>query len=271
MATDVPKHAGPSPGFLALVYTALFGLGLLYVVWFSADALLFPGPWIPGETLTAYFEAHAHALQRCGFYEFGAAIPLGLFTAAIVSRLRFLGVRAAGVHIALFGGLMAALDLALSSLLLWVMAHPDVADSGAVRALYHAAFAIGGVGYSVPFGLLVAGVSLSAGTAGLLPKWLVGVGLVIAACGEISWFGLVDDQTLFLQPLTRYAGFLWMIAAGFMLPRQAPTELVSRDIFPVLETPSALAHSGGHLRETISYTNSTTSRATSTATMTSRE
>jgi hypothetical protein len=29
----------------------------------------------------------------CAFLQFGSAIPLGLFTGAIVSRLQFLGVR----------------------------------------------------------------------------------------------------------------------------------------------------------------------------------
>jgi hypothetical protein len=40
----------------------------------------------------------------CAFLEFGAAIPLGIFTATMVSRLQFLGVRAAGAQIGFFGG-----------------------------------------------------------------------------------------------------------------------------------------------------------------------
>jgi hypothetical protein len=49
--------------------------------------------------------------------------PLGLFTATMASR-QFLGVRAAGAHIALFGGWMAAFNIATSTLVLWVMAYP---------------------------------------------------------------------------------------------------------------------------------------------------
>ncbi|MGD0941721.1 MAG: hypothetical protein ABR905_18650 [Terracidiphilus sp.] len=38
--------------------------------------------------------------------QFGAMISLGLFTAAVVSQLQLLGVRAAGVYIALLGGFL---------------------------------------------------------------------------------------------------------------------------------------------------------------------
>jgi len=146
-------------------------------------------------------------------------VPLGLFTATVVSRLRFLGARVAGVHIALFGGLMTAFNLSLSALVLWVMAYPGIAqDASVIRALYYVTFAVGGVGYSVPMGLLIAGVSVPSGFMKLLPKWLVAFGLLIAVCGELSWFSLTFPKLLFLIPLTRFPGFIWLIAAGFVLP-----------------------------------------------------
>jgi hypothetical protein len=55
---------------------------------------------------------------------------------------------------------MAAFNVALSALVLWV-AYPGIAQEVAVlRALYYVVFAIGGVGYSVPLGLLFAGISI---------------------------------------------------------------------------------------------------------------
>jgi len=52
----------------------------------------------------------------------------------------------------------------------------------------------------------------------LLPKWLVGFGLVLAVIGELSALSLVIPKALFLIPLTRFPGFIWLIAAGFALP-----------------------------------------------------
>jgi hypothetical protein len=60
-----------------------------------------------------------------------------------VSRLPFLGVRAAGAHIALFGGLMTAFNMASSGFVLWVMGHPGIAQDGRLlNALYNLGFAL---------------------------------------------------------------------------------------------------------------------------------
>src|SRR5579864_6070322 len=113
-------HAGPNPGLLAIVYTLLFIAGLYQVVTFTGGPH-FPGPWGSSDVIAAYFQGHATAALRCGFLQFGAAIPLGIFTATMVSRLQFHGIRAAGAHIALFGGLMTTFNIVASSLILWAM------------------------------------------------------------------------------------------------------------------------------------------------------
>jgi len=141
----------------------------------------------------------------CAFLQFGAAIPLGIFTATMVSRLQFLGVRAAGPYIALFGGLMTAFNIAVSALMLWVMAYPGIArETTVLRALYYLVFSIGGVGFSVPMGILIAGLSVPAAILKLLPKWLVVSGLALGIVGELSALSLIIPQALFLIQLTRF-------------------------------------------------------------------
>lgn len=61
----------------------------------------------------------------------------------------------------------------------------------------------------------------------LLPKWIVGLGLVLAIAGELSWFNLVFPQALFLIPLVRFQGFVWLIAAGLALPKTIAGETSS--------------------------------------------
>jgi hypothetical protein len=179
----------------------------------------FPGPWEPGETITAYFQRHSGQALWCAFLHFGAAIPLGLFSATAVSRLQFLGVRAAGAHIALFGGLMTSFNMAAAALILWTTAYPGIAqDTGVIRALYYLMFAFGGVGFSVPMGLLIAGLCVPAAFLRLLPGWLIVFGLVIAGVGELSWLDLITSKALPLIPLTRFPAFIWLIAAGFLMP-----------------------------------------------------
>jgi hypothetical protein len=110
--------------------------------------------------------------------------------------------------------------MAASALVLWVMAYSGIAQDAAVlRALYYLTFAFGGVGFSVPLGLLMAGVCIPAAFFKLLPKWLVVFGLVLAAIGELSALSLVIPKALFLIPLTRFPGFIWLTGAGFALPK----------------------------------------------------
>jgi len=233
-------HRGPHPGALAIIYTLLFNLGLYFVVSFrppeqltaSATAVrpYFPGPWESAQTIVAYFQNHSHSVLLCAFLQFGAAIPLGIFAATMVSRLRFVGVRASGAHIALFGVFMASLNVAISALLLWVMAYPGIADErSVVRTLYYIVFAVGGVGFSVPMGLLIAGISIPGLMMKLLPKWLDIFGLTLGVIGELSFFSLVIPSAVFLIPLTRFPSFVWLIFAGFKLPRRVGMREVTSD------------------------------------------
>jgi hypothetical protein len=89
-------------------------------------------------------------------------------------------------------------------------------------ALYYLGFGLGGPGFSVPMGLLMAGVSVTAAFMKLLPKWVVILGLILAVAGELSWLHLAYPKLLFLIPLVRFPGFIWLIAVGFLLPKRRP-------------------------------------------------
>jgi hypothetical protein len=217
------RHAGPPLGLVATIFAVLVNASLAPVSPFGAVIGVappyFPVPSASAASIEIYFATHRLPILICAVLQFGAAIPLGIFTATVVSRLRFLGVRAAGSYIALFGGLAATLNSIAAASVLWVMAHRGIAeDATLVRALYYLQFALGGPGYSVPLGLLLAGVSMTAGFMRLLPRWVVAGGLVIAVVGEISWISLFIPSATFLVPLTRFPAFVWLIAVGFALP-----------------------------------------------------
>ncbi|MEJ0033686.1 MAG: hypothetical protein WDO15_26600 [Bacteroidota bacterium] len=104
-------------------------------------------------------------------------------------------------------------------MILWTMSYPGISgDVNVLRALYYLSFAIGGVGYSVPLGLLIAGISVTSFFMKTLPKWLTISGFVLAIVGELSFLTLVNADFLPLVPLTRFPGFIWLIIAGFKLP-----------------------------------------------------
>jgi hypothetical protein len=214
----VQRHPSPPLGMVAIAFTVLFCAGLYPVMVFGGRPY-FPGPWESAQTIASFFHLRPTAVQLCAFLQFGSAVPLGVFTATVVSRLRFLGVKAAGAYIALFGGFGAAFAIASSSTVLWTMSHSGIAeDTTLTQALYFLSYGFGGPGYSVPLGLLMAGISVPLLLDRIVPRWIPILGLALAVCGELSWLNLEFPSTVLLIPLTRFPGFVWMIAVGFALP-----------------------------------------------------
>ena len=102
-------HKGPHPGMLAVLYTVLFCVGL-YPVTALYKKPYWPGPLEPASAIVPYFQTYGARVLFCLVLQLGAMICLGLFTATVVSRLRFLGARAAGAYIALLGPASRGVD-----------------------------------------------------------------------------------------------------------------------------------------------------------------
>jgi hypothetical protein len=212
----VQRHAGPS----------LFGLTIAYFAMFIASAsrlsVAFHVPHIPADAVA--FVAQNNSPIRWGsFFGLASAIPLGIFMAVSISRLRFLGVRSAGEQIAVLGGIATPMMLAGSALATWSLTRPGVAASpGAVEALQSLGFDGGGPGFAVFLGLFLAGVSVSAGMTKLIPSWLMWLGIVVAAAGELSSFTLVNFTAGYFIPVTRFLSILWMFGMALKLPTTHP-------------------------------------------------
>ena len=207
------RHAGPPLLLPALVYAVLVFLGA---------TSLGKAMGIPHDSVQHTTEALGQLRTRIAwgsFFEFASAVPLAVFMATVVSRLRFLRVRAAGEVIALTGGVVTVGMLFLSALAAWCMLRPGVADSGSVPMLQAVSFACGGPGFAVPLGLFIAGVSVTAGLYRLVPRWLMALGLVVAVACEISSFTLVYWNAAYGIPVGRFIGIVWMIGVAIALPR----------------------------------------------------
>lgn len=220
------RHPGPPLLLLALVHLLLFAASI-FAGTFLRHGAVYVNPYSSSQAVQDFFANSPQAIRVSTFFFFGSAVPLGLFTATVVSRLRFLGVRAAGTYIALFGGFVASAALGISALYSWVFSIPDVVSSSAalVHALYFLSFLFGGVAFAVGFGLLASGVSVTSFFRRLLPAWLVVLGMVIALAGELSSLSLIWYPASFFLPLTRFGGFVWLIAVAVWLPRSQSSEV----------------------------------------------
>ena len=215
--STAPRHAGPPLLLPGGVFVALC------IASFASGAIMtgfapYPIPFASTDG-SRYFAEHAKAVQVVAFLQFGAAIPLGLFTATLASRLRFLGIDAAGATIALFGGFAASVFLGCSALVQWVLASPGVAEDPAnARVLQLLMFATGGPGHVVPLGLLIAGASITAGLTKLIPRWLMSFGVVLALVAELATLVLILEPAAYFLPLARFPSFIWIICISLVLP-----------------------------------------------------
>jgi hypothetical protein len=185
---SLSRFRGPSIILLTSVHIILFVAGLV-----AGSALRhgapFVTPFAPAEQLRLFFTQSPMAVRVSNFFLLGSAAPFGILAVTTVSRLRFMGVRAAGTNITLLGGLAATIALFFSGIVSWILSVPDVSDSLAVvKALDFLSFLCGGVLYSIGFGLFAAGISISVTShfMRLLPRWLTFLGIVLAITGELS-------------------------------------------------------------------------------------
>lgn len=220
LTTPPPRRAaqgGPPLPLVAGVFVALFVTSLIVSSVVAGGT--FPSPFADAAASQAYFAAEHDAVGIGAALQFAAAIPLAVFACAVHARLHQLGIRVAGVTIALAGGLLASAFATLSALLQWVLSRPaTTADPPVVRVLHDLAFLNGGPAYIAAFGLLLAGIAVPAVIVNLLPRWLAIAGLALAVVAEVSTLVLLAEPFGVALPIARFGGMAWLIAAAVLLP-----------------------------------------------------
>jgi hypothetical protein len=215
------EHRGPSLLAVALVYLVLSLASLVPFVLAPGGPL--PSPFDAGSVI--WFPQHEGATRLFALLQLGASVPLGIFAAAAVSRLRFLGVRAAGVEMAFLGGIAASILAAFAAIVAWVLAY---APGVAAHSFHVLAFGAGGVGVTVALGVFLAGISIAAGLSGLIPRWLQWLGLAAALLSGICSLTLLVNEIAYLIPITRVAFIVWILGVGATLPTGRPSDVAAR-------------------------------------------
>jgi hypothetical protein len=214
------RFRGPSLLLLVIAHLLVFASGLVAAAVLRHGAH-FATPFSPVEDLRTFLAVSPTAVRVSNFFLLGSGIPFGIFAVTVVSRLRFMGVRAAGTNIALLGGLIGTIALILSGAVGWVLSVPEVLTSAPlVKAISFLNFQLGGPVFAIGFGLLAAGVSVTCYFMRLVPRWLAVFGMFLALTGELSSLSLVSYPANFFIPITRYLGLIWMFAIALTLPHR---------------------------------------------------
>jgi len=221
------RHPGPNLLLLTIVYIGFMLAGGSKLV------AAFRFPHDSAEKAIAYLAQNGWSIQWGSFCELASAIPLGIFAVTTVSRLRFLGVRAAGESIAFLGGIGVTVMLILSALASWSLTRPGIAETnGAVLTLQAISFAGGGPGFAVLLGLFIAGVSIPAGLYKLTPRWLMGLGIVVAVACELASLSLLNFKAAYFIPVGRFVSIVWMIGVSLTLPASITSSIAETETIP---------------------------------------
>ena len=214
----VRATGGPHPGDAALVSLVLLVGSLVAMAALSGGGTI-TSPFGDTSTVAGFFAEHGFAVRLAAMLQLGSSIPLGIYTATVYARQQRLGIRVPGPAIGLFGGVAAAVLLAVSATITWAQGQPVVsAQTELTHALSYLSFATGGFAHVLGLGLLVAGIAVPGLLLRLLPSWLAWTGLVIAALAELSFLAMVFEPLQPLIPIGRFGSLLWLVVAGFLLP-----------------------------------------------------
>lgn len=223
--TTTPARAagGPDPGILGLVSLGML-VGSLIVMAILSGGSTISSPLGDTAAVAGFFADHGAAARFASLLQLGSSIPLGIYAATVHARQQRLGIRVPGPGIGLFGGTAAAILLAVSAVVTWTQSQDVVsADPGLTHALAYIAFATGGFAHVLGLGLLVAGIAVPGLLLRLVPAWFAWVGLVVAVLAELSFLTMVAEPVQVLIPIGRFGSLVWLVAAGFLLPRTRHT------------------------------------------------
>ena len=218
-------QGGPPLVLLALVSSGLVAAGAIAGA--ATAGALAPSAWSSSAAVVGFVRAHGDAVRVTAVLWFGSAVPLAIYAATAHARLRNLGVRAPGATIALAGGLLGATSWLLAATFAWALARPEVAaNASVIRALWDAAYALGGPATLAGLGLLVAGMAVPALFARLLPRPLAAAGLLVAAAAEVSSVVLLVTGAWPLRWVLHGLLLVWLVVAGALLPTSRASQAV---------------------------------------------
>jgi len=78
-------HRGPSLSMLGAIYTVLFVGGLIISTRMAGQTYV--SPFTSEDAILQFFRMHADAVRVQAFIVFVSSIPLGIYTATVVSRV----------------------------------------------------------------------------------------------------------------------------------------------------------------------------------------
>src|ERR1044072_2645111 len=116
------QDTGSALAATAILPAGFFAASLVIGVVFGGS--VYSSPFVDDAKIQAFYTDHGTLVQFVAFFQFAAALTLGVFVAGLWARLRALAPgQATLTYTAVIGGGMAATLLALNAVVQWSVSH----------------------------------------------------------------------------------------------------------------------------------------------------
>jgi hypothetical protein len=224
MQSVIHKHHSNASRFTALnglLYVGLFMAGLVIPGLSGNIKGAYPTPWSDPGQIHAFYLANQSFSVAASSLQAVAAIALLAFAAVLAARIGKLAFGDIPSRMTLAGGIMAASFLMLGALGAWLTSRPEIlADISSLRFAQDLAFLSGGVAHVLAYTLLIGVPSAVILGTGILPRWIGGLGVVVALISLLSVTSLANPALTLFLPLARFSSFIWIIAVSVVLFRE---------------------------------------------------
>jgi hypothetical protein len=201
------------PILYGVAYVALFFIALAMTGVLGGAG--YPTPLSSNDAVHHFFQANLARQAAIGFMQLLAAVALLVFCLLSISQLRQKVRDSYLTNLALSAGSLATAFLLLAALCSWLLSQPvTVNDIPTLRLVQNLSFLSGGFAHVVTFGLFVGAVSLNGWRSDMLPKWLGYFGLMVSGISLLSLLGMVNFWATLLLPVSRFSGFIWIVAVS---------------------------------------------------------
>ena len=208
------RHGAPLPPPV-IAYAILTICALVVPTLLSGTSM-----WTSDAAFADAYRDHVDAVRAQAALTMAAAIPLAVLTAIVSDRIRSLGLDVPGRVIAMVGGTVAATLLAVSGLTGFaLLGASTTGDAEVLDVGRRLATVLGGTGFAMFSGLLIAGIAITGLMGRILPRSIAVIGIGLAVIAELTVVTILTDSAAPLLPVTRFGGVVWLLAVAATLGR----------------------------------------------------
>jgi len=226
-SSQIPERETNRTAVISAILHAAFFIASLMIIPILAPSARIPNPFGPDEPSRRFFLENSSLIRLSDWLQLVSALCLVVLGCVWRRSYRESDKAQRATRFAVIGSAGSAVFLSLAAITSWALASPEAVDPGsAFRTLQFLPFLFGGPAWAAFFAMFMLGVTQA--SSGLLSKWMLWSGYGLTTTSVIATLVLITLAAAPFLPLTRFLGFVWLIAATILLNRAGRAQVSYR-------------------------------------------